>query len=102
MPFDLATLLGGLAAAASTISFTPQAWKVIRSRRTRDISTAMYAVTVTGFALWLAYGLVLMQWPIILCNGLCLCLAGFILFMKLSPQRVKEEVAAKIDPTRHS
>lgn len=95
---DTASLLGGLAAAASTISFTPQAWKVIRSRRTKDISAVMYTITVIGFALWCAYGLVLMQWPIILCNTICLCLAGFILFMKLSPQRVKEEVADRIDP----
>jgi len=98
MPLDLASLLGTLAAFASTISFAPQAWKVIRSRQTRDISAAMYAVTVTGFALWAAYGFVLGHWPIILSNLLCLGMAGFILFMKLAPQRVKEEVAEKLDP----
>jgi MtN3 and saliva related transmembrane protein len=95
---DTATLLGGLAAAASTISFAPQAWQVIRSRRTKDISALMYGVTVLGFALWCAYGLTLMQWPIILCNAICLGLAGFILFMKLAPQPVKEQVANRIDP----
>lgn len=96
---EIATLLGYAAALASTISFAPQAWKVIRSRRTQDISAAMYACTVTGFALWLAYGITLMQWPIILCNGICLLLSAFILFMKLSPQRVKDEVADMVDPT---
>lgn len=95
---DTATWLGAAAALASTVSFAPQAWKVIRSRRTTDISAAMYTVTVIGFALWLAYGLVLRQWPIIACNAICLGLAGFILFMKLSPQRVKDDVADKIDP----
>lgn len=99
MHLDIASLLGGLAALASTISFAPQAWKVIRSRRTRDISAAMYAVTVAGFALWAAYGLLLGHWPIILSNLLCLGMAGFILFMKLSPRRVKEEVADALDPT---
>lgn len=96
---DIATLLGAGAALASTVSFTPQAWKVIRSRRTKDISAVMYSITVIGFALWLAYGLVLMQWPIIICNGICLLLSGFILFMTLSPQRVKDEVADTVDPT---
>jgi MtN3 and saliva related transmembrane protein len=96
---DTATWLGAFAALASTISFAPQAWKVIRSRRTQDISAAMYGITVLGFALWSAYGLMLMQWPIIACNGICLCLAGFILFMKLSSQRVKDDVAQKLDPT---
>lgn len=95
---DIAAWLGGLAAVASTVSFAPQAWKVIRSRRTKDISAVMYGFTVTGFALWLAYGLAIAQWPIILCNALCLVLSAFILFMKLSPQKVKDEVADTIDP----
>ncbi|MEK9971509.1 MAG: SemiSWEET transporter [Ferrovibrio sp.] len=95
---DAATWLGAAAALASTISFAPQAWKVIRSRRTHDISAVMYGITVAGFALWCAYGIALMQWPIIACNAICFCLAGFILFMKLSPQRVKNEVADRIDP----
>jgi len=96
---DTATILGYAAAIASTVSFAPQAWKVIRSRRTQDISAAMYTCTVTGFALWLAYGIVLRQWPIILCNGICLLLSAFILWMKLSPQRVKDAVADKVDPS---
>jgi MtN3 and saliva related transmembrane protein len=95
---DIATWLGSLAAIASTVSFAPQAWKVIRSRRTTDISAVMYGFTVTGFALWSAYGIALMQWPIIVCNLICLALAAFILFMTLSPQKVKDEVAEKIDP----
>lgn len=95
---DTAAWLGAFAALASTISFAPQAWKVIRSRRTKDISAVMYGFTVTGFALWSAYGIALMQWPIIVCNTICLLLAAFILFMKLSPQKVKDEVAERIDP----
>lgn len=99
MTVNLATLLGFLAAICSTVSFAPQAWKIIRSRRTQDISTRMYVVTVTGFALWLAYGIVLGEWPLMLSNAFCLLLSGFILVMKLSPQRVKEEIADTVDPT---
>ncbi len=95
---DIAAWLGGLAAVASTVSFAPQAWKVIRSRRTKDISAVMYGFTVAGFALWLAYGLALMQWPIIVCNALCLLMSAFILFMTLSPQTLKNDVAEKLDP----
>lgn len=96
---DTATILGAAAAIASTASFAPQAWKVIQSRRTKDISIRMYVLTVLGFALWLAYGVALMQWAIIICNGLCMLLSAFILFMKLAPQRMKEEVADTIDPS---
>lgn len=96
---ETTAILGYAAAIASTVSFAPQAWKVIRSRRTHDISAVMYGFTVTGFALWLAYGIALQQWPLILCNGICLLLSAFILWMKLSPQRVKDAVADKVDPT---
>jgi MtN3 and saliva related transmembrane protein len=96
---DLATVIGGFAALASTVSFTPQAWKIIRTRDTSALSAGMYAVTVTGFSLWLIYGLLLMQWPIIITNGLCLLLAAFILMMILLPRRKREAVAETLDPT---
>lgn len=100
MPIDLATLLGFAAGTASTVSFAPQAWKVIRSRHTADLSLRMYTITVTGFALWLAYGIMLGEWPLIVSNGLCLALSGFILAMKLAPPPVKHEIADTLDPTR--
>ncbi|NOG70740.1 SemiSWEET family sugar transporter [Roseicella sp. DB1501] len=95
---DAATLVGGLATLCSTTSFVPQAWKVIRTRDTEAISAGMYAVTVAGFSLWLTYGLLLWQWPLILTNGICLVLSAFILTMKLLPRRQKEKVAESLDP----
>jgi len=97
---DLATIIGALAALASTTSFLPQAWKVIRTRDTGAISVKMYAVTVVGFALWLTYGLLLWQWPLIVTNGICLLLSAFILAMTLLPPRKKEAVADALDPKR--
>jgi MtN3 and saliva related transmembrane protein len=80
---SLTTILGILAAAVSTASFAPQAWKIIRSRKTKDISTGMYLLTVVGFALWIGFGIRLGQWPLIAANSICLLLSGFILLMKL-------------------
>jgi len=93
MDMNAAQILGGLATLASVTSFAPQAWKVIRTRDTASISAAMYGVTVVGFALWLSYGWLLGQWPLIITNGVCLALSGFILVMKLLPRRGKEAVA---------
>ncbi|MGE5538855.1 MAG: SemiSWEET family sugar transporter [Gemmatimonas sp.] len=92
------TIIGALATIASTISFVPQAWKIIKSRRTHDISVGMYAVTVTGFGLWTAYGVLLGQWPLIVTNSICLLLSAFILTMKLLPPRQKNVVADVLDP----
>ena len=96
---DAASIVGALATICSTTSFVPQAWKVIRTRDTSAISTGMYAITVTGFAFWLAYGLLLGQWPLIVTNGVCLALSAFILAMKLLPRPQKEAVADTLDPT---
>lgn len=95
---ELSALIGGLAAITSTASFAPQAWKIIKTRRTRDISLGTYALTVTGFALWLGYGVLLGRWPLIAANGVCLVLAGFILCMKLLPGPGKAALADALDP----
>jgi MtN3 and saliva related transmembrane protein len=98
MTFDASTI-GALASAASITSFTPQAWKIIKTRDTSSISTGMYVLTVSGFALWLTYGLMSSQWPIVLTNAICLLLATFILMMKVLPSEKKNAVADAIDPS---
>ncbi len=95
---EAVTIIGSLAAIASTVSFTPQAWKIIRTRDTDAISAPMYAITVAGFALWTGYGLLLGQWPLIVTNSICLLLSGFILAMKLLPPRKRDKIADALDP----
>ncbi len=88
--------IGALAAICSTVSFAPQAWKIIRTRETKDISTGMYFFTVAGFAAWSSYGIMLGKWPLIAANGICLLMSAFILTMKLLPRAQKEAVAETI------
>jgi MtN3 and saliva related transmembrane protein len=95
---NVIAVLGTAAAVCSTVSFAPQAWKIIRSRHTADISATMYVITVTGFALWSGYGVMLGQWPLIVSNAICLVMSGFILMMKLLPRRQKEDVGELLDP----
>ena len=94
----LASWLGGAAAIASTVSFAPQAIKIIRTRHTADISTGMYGLTVCAFALWLAYGAMLGQWPLIASNAVCFLLSAFILMMTLLPKRQKKKIARHLSP----
>ena len=76
-------LLGYAAAFLTTASFVPQAWKVIRTRETHALSLAMYVMFSSGVALWLAYGISLASWPLIVANCVTLLLALIILVMKL-------------------
>ena len=96
---DAVSIVGALATICSTTSFVPQAWKVVRTRDTSAISKRMYAITVAGFSLWLAYGLLLGQWPLIATNGVRLVLSAFILLMKVMPRPRKEAVAGALDPS---
>jgi len=75
--------IGYLAAVLTTCSFVPQAWLTFRTRDVRGISLGMYSVFATGVALWLAYGVLLRSWPLVIANGITLALALAILTMKL-------------------
>jgi MtN3 and saliva related transmembrane protein len=99
---DAVTIIGSLAAILSTVSFMPQAIKIIRSRDTSSISTGMYLVTVGGFILWTIYGVMQTAWPLIASNSICLILSTFILTMKLLPAPQKEKVADALDPAAQS
>ena len=82
-PASLIDWLGFAAASLTTCSFVPQAWLTFRTRDVRGVSLGMYSVFAIGVALWLAYGLLLQAWPIVLANGITLALALSILAMKL-------------------
>ena len=93
MALDMITVVGSAAAVLSTTSFVPQAIKIIRTRDTESISVGMYLITILGFSLWTAYGVMLSKWPIIGSNSICVVLSAFILAMKLLPKAEKECVA---------
>lgn len=75
--------VGYLAASLTTCSFVPQALHTFRTRDVSGISLVMYSVFTLGVALWLAYGVLLEAWPIVVANIVTLGLAGGILVMKL-------------------
>jgi len=75
--------IGFLAAFLTTVSFIPQVIQVWRSKHTKDISLGMYGIFVAGVLMWLAYGVLLNSWPMILANCITLALAGSVLAMKL-------------------
>ncbi|WKB55199.1 SemiSWEET transporter [Eleftheria terrae] len=80
---DVTDGLGFLAAALTTASFVPQAWHTFRTRDVSGISLGMYSVFTLGITMWLVYGLMIGEWPIIAANAITLALASAILGMKI-------------------
>ena len=76
-------VIGYLAAMLTTIAFLPQALHTWRTHSTHGISLGMYAIFTSGLVLWLAYGILLGAWPIIIANVITLALAVSILAMKI-------------------
>ncbi|WP_028137957.1 SemiSWEET transporter [Bradyrhizobium japonicum] len=76
-------LIGFAAATCTTVAYAPQAIKVWKTRSTGDISLGMFLVMVLGLALWLIYGLLSGDGPLIASNAVTMVLAGGILVMKL-------------------
>ena len=80
---DLTTALGLAAATLTTIAFVPQVTKIWKTKSAKDVSLGMFVVFCTGVALWLAYGIMLGELPIIIANTITLVLGLAIVAMKI-------------------
>jgi len=80
---DSIQLIGLAAGLLTTIAFLPQVLKTWKSRSAKDLSLGMFSLFCLGVALWLAYGILTWDVPVIAANMLTLMLASTLLFFKL-------------------
>ena len=83
MNVSLIDWIGYLAATLTTVSFVPQAWLSFKTRDVSGISLGMYSAFTAGIALWLAYGILISAWSIVIANTITLLLAAGILGMRV-------------------
>lgn len=74
-------ILGLVAGACTTAAVAPQIWKAWKTKEVDDVSVVMYLVLITGLALWLIYGIIKGDIPIIVTNGTALLLNLFMLYL---------------------
>lgn len=89
----LPEIIGFLATVCTISSFLPQAVKIMRERDAESVSLRMYAITVTGFSLWTAYGVLMESLPLIFANAVSLSISFWILILKLRYSRTKSRPA---------
>ena len=75
--------LGYFAGLLTVSSFLPQVIRTWRTRQTRDLSLGMFAILTTASALWIVYGGVTADWPVILTNGGMVALNGALAVAKV-------------------
>lgn len=86
------TIIGFIAAALTTGSFLPQAIKTIRTKDTHSISFFMYLLFSTGTLLWLIFGLLSNNIPIIVANAITLVFAVIILIYKIKYRKANDHI----------
>lgn len=77
------TLIGLIAATLTTLSFVPQVIKIWKLKETRDISLSMFVMLSIGILLWLVYGFLIWDFPVILANAAAFVLNMVIVLFKL-------------------
>jgi len=80
---DLIIALGLIGAVLTTVSLFPQLIKVFKTRSTKDISAGMFALFVTDFFVWLIYGILIEDIPLIIANSFAFVEATLILIFKI-------------------
>ncbi len=80
---DTTTLLGLVAGFFTTLAFIPQVTKIWKTRSAKDLSLRTYVAFSFGVALWIVYGILKNEAPIILWNAVTLVLTAAIVAMKV-------------------
>lgn len=62
------TTIGIVAGILTSISMVPQLSKVLKEKDVENLSPVMIGILLAGVSLWVVYGILLTDWPIILSN----------------------------------
>ena len=85
-------LIGICAATLTTGSFLPQVVRLWRTRNAEGISLLTFSIFSVGVVLWLAYGVQIHSWPIIISNFVTLVLSIAVVVLTI---RFRQKPAAK-------
>ncbi|MFH1445572.1 MAG: SemiSWEET transporter [Nanoarchaeota archaeon] len=79
--------VGLMATALTSTCNLPQVFKILKTKRTEDISLPFYVVLTIGIICWLTHGILLKDVPLITANIITMCTVGSVLTLKLLEKR---------------
>ena len=90
--FDNHTEIVGLSAGIFTsVSLLPQLIKLIKHKKAEDISLFYLLILFIGLGLWIWYGVLRDDIPILVTNGFSLVLNGIVIFLGVKYKRRQAE-----------
>jgi MtN3 and saliva related transmembrane protein len=69
---NITQIVGIAAGILTAISMLPQLIKMVKEKKAEDVSITMLLVLMAGLAMWIAYGILRQDWPIIVTNSFSL------------------------------
>lgn len=88
---DWTDVLGLVAGVCTTAAVLPQIKKAWKTKKVEDVSPGMFIVLVIGVFLWVIYGILQNDLPIIATNGVSLALNGLMLYLMVRYRKKDEE-----------
>ena len=89
--FDSQTEIVGIAAGVCTsISLLPQLIKIFKHKKAEDISLFYLIVLFVGLGLWVWYGILREDLPIMVTNGFSLVINGMMIVLGVKYKRLRK------------
>ncbi len=76
-------VIGFLAGILTTVAVIPQLIKSFKTKKVMDVSPFMFAILLGGVGLWVVYGFLKNDYPIIITNGISFLLNFSMLFIMI-------------------
>ncbi|PJJ80038.1 SemiSWEET family sugar transporter [Mucilaginibacter auburnensis] len=83
-------ILGLVAGVCTSAASLPQIITTIKTKKAADVSPFMFIVLLTGNSLWVWYGFIKSDFPIIATNIVSIILSGVMLYLKFKYHKKDE------------
>ena len=80
---DNTLIIGLIAASLTTFAFLPQSIRAIRSKHTKDISLSMLIMLEIGVIIWIIYGSMISDIPLLAANTISFIFVSITLALKI-------------------
>ncbi|MBC7422975.1 MAG: SemiSWEET transporter [Ferruginibacter sp.] len=80
LPFS--TIIGFVAGILTAISMLPQLIKTLKEKKAEEVSPVMLVVLISGVLLWIVYGAIKKDFPILITNSISFLLNLWMFFLR--------------------
>jgi MtN3 and saliva related transmembrane protein len=82
-------IIGLFAGTCVTVSVIPQILKVWRTKKVKEISLKTFSILTFGIFVWIIYGILKEDFPIIITNSISLCLNLIMVYFLIYYEKEK-------------